>query len=279
MASDLHIPDGEAEETALARTTHLGIGAHQDDLEFMALHGILACYHSREKWFGGIICTNGAGSSRKGPYADVTGDELVKIRQSEQKLAASVGRYSFVAQLGHSSKDIIPPLQSALVGELVELLSRTQPDVIYTHNPADKHETHVRVLVAVLQALKELPAGRRPKQLLGCEMWRGLDWLPDTDKVLLDVGGQPHLAAALSGVFDSQIGGGKRYDLAVAGRWRANATLFEPRAGDAVSEAALALDLTPLIGRDPADLEEFTLGYVNRLREDIRQKISAALSL
>jgi LmbE family N-acetylglucosaminyl deacetylase len=53
---------------ALARITHLGIGAHQDDLEFMAFHGILACFRMRDdRWFGGVTCTNGAGSSRTGP--------------------------------------------------------------------------------------------------------------------------------------------------------------------------------------------------------------------
>ena len=37
---DVYVPDGEPEESALARTTHLGIGAHQDDLEIMAISGI-----------------------------------------------------------------------------------------------------------------------------------------------------------------------------------------------------------------------------------------------
>ena len=37
---DLFFPDQLSDDEALSRTTHLGIGAHQDDLEFMALHGI-----------------------------------------------------------------------------------------------------------------------------------------------------------------------------------------------------------------------------------------------
>ena len=50
--ASVFVPDGLAPDAALARTTHLGIGAHQDDLEFMALHGILACFQRSDRWFG-----------------------------------------------------------------------------------------------------------------------------------------------------------------------------------------------------------------------------------
>ncbi len=272
----IFIPDGEAGDGAISRTTHLGIGAHQDDLEFMAFHGIMECFHSSENWFGGIICTNGAGSSHSGPYARTTPAELAKIRSREQRLAASVGRYSFVAQFDYPSKDIVPGC--GLVSDLTMLLSRMHPGVIYTHNPADKHETHIRVLLAVLEALKEISPEHRPRRLLGCEMWRGLDWLQDPDKVVLDVSGQEHLAASLNGVFDSQIAGGKRYDLAVAGRRRANATLLESHAGDTLAGAAFAIDLSPLMGADTGDLVDFTLQYVDRFRDDVRAKLQRSLS-
>ena len=55
-------------------------------------------------------------------------------------------------------------------------------------------------------------------------MWRDLDWLNDDDKQVLNVEAHENLAAALLGVFDSQIAGGKRYDLATMGRRRAHAT-------------------------------------------------------
>ncbi len=61
-SADLFIPDDFEPSQALGRTTHLGVGAHQDDLEVMALHGILACYKQSEKWFGGVPVTNGARS-------------------------------------------------------------------------------------------------------------------------------------------------------------------------------------------------------------------------
>ena len=37
---EIFIPDKLDVETALARTTHLAIGAHQDDLEIMAIDGM-----------------------------------------------------------------------------------------------------------------------------------------------------------------------------------------------------------------------------------------------
>ncbi len=41
--------------------------------------------------------------------------------------------------------------------------------------------------------------------------------LPDEDKVAFDLSAQENLQMALLGVFDSQISGGKRYDLATMG--------------------------------------------------------------
>ena len=63
-------PMAAAPAEALARVTHLGVGAHQDDLEFMAFHGInMNCYHSENRLVsGGVVCTNGSGSARQGAY-------------------------------------------------------------------------------------------------------------------------------------------------------------------------------------------------------------------
>lgn len=43
-AAQIYIPDETPVEEALPRTTHLAIGAHHDDLEIMAIDGILKCY-------------------------------------------------------------------------------------------------------------------------------------------------------------------------------------------------------------------------------------------
>lgn len=272
-AAQLYVPDGTAEEEALRRVTHLGIGAHQDDLEFMALHGILACFQKQDAWFGGVTCTNGAGSSRIGPYADCTDEELIRIRREEQNLAARIGRYGCMIHLGYPSADIQNPGHSDIVDDLITVLQAFRPSVVYTHNPADKHRSHVAVLSATLQALRALPPAIRPHQVLGCEVWRNLDWLPDDAKVVLDVSGRDHLASALNGVFDSQIAGGKRYDLAVMGRRLSNATFLESHQVDASDQVWFAMDLTPLVEDDSMDVLDYVQQLVDRFGADVRAKL------
>ena len=96
----IYIPDGLEEQTAVARTTHLAIAAHQDDIEFMAYAPIAECFGSSDKWFGAVVVTDGAGSPRSGIYADYTDEEMKEVRIVEQKKAAFVGEYSFLALLG-----------------------------------------------------------------------------------------------------------------------------------------------------------------------------------
>ena len=64
------ISDGTEETQALARTTHLCIAAHEDDIEFMAYAPIAECFGKKDKWFCGVVVTDGAGSPRSGLYAD-----------------------------------------------------------------------------------------------------------------------------------------------------------------------------------------------------------------
>lgn len=276
-SAEFFIPDDASWPGAAQRITHLGIGAHQDDLEFMAYHGILACYQRTDRWFGGVICTHGQGSSRSGPYAGCSDDELGRIRRAEQNLAARIGQYGLMVQLGYSSGEVNDPADHRLEEDLLRLLRTTRPEVVYTHNPADKHGTHLGVFSSVLGALRALPAEDRPGLVYGCEVWRDLDWLPDDKKILLDVGGRDHLAAALNGVFDSQIAGGKRYDLAVAGRRAAHATFLEPRAGDGATGYTLAMDLTPLVRDSALDPVAYVRSFLDEFTEDVTTRLATHL--
>jgi LmbE family N-acetylglucosaminyl deacetylase len=273
----IFIPDHTPVPEALKRITHLGIGAHQDDLEFMAFHGILECFSSEEKWFGGVTCSDGAGSSRTGPYAAYTDAEMMAIRHKEQNTAAVIGNYAAMIQLDYPSHIIKSPADASLKNDLSEILSLAQPEVIYTHNPADKHDTHIGVTVSTIQALRELPAGQRPQQVIGCEVWRNLDWLPDDKKILMNVSGRDHLAAAINGVFDSQIAGGKRYDLAVLGRRAANATFFDSHSTDATTQVIFGIDLTPLITDPTSDIADFICSLIELFKADVRKKITTQL--
>jgi len=273
----LFIADGKPEAEALTRITHLGVGAHQDDLEFMAFHGILECFADDEQWFGGVTCTNGAGSARTGPYANCTNEQMMAIRRQEQNTAAVIGGYGAMFQLDYPSGSVKNPTATELKEDLKQILLATRPGVVYTHNPADKHDTHIGVVGAVLQAARELPRDQRPAQVIGCEVWRNLDWLPDADKVLMDVSGRGNLAAALSGVFDSQIAGGKRYDLATEGRRAANATFFESHATDKTSQLTFGMDLTPVVDDESKDIVEYVCGFIDAFKADVRQKLGKRL--
>jgi len=271
----LFVPDQSADP--LGRITHLGIGAHQDDLEFMAFHGILACFQAGDKWFGGVTCTDGAGSSRTGDYANFTDAEMQRVRIKEQEAAAIVGNYAAMIQLGYPSSAVKSPSDITLKNDLLQILTAARPDVVYTHNPADKHDTHIGVFAATIQALREMPSADRPKAVYGCEVWRGLDWMMDQEKVAHDVSAHENLTASLNGVFDSQIAGGKRYDLATLGRRRANATFFESHAADDCTGIAFAMDLTPLASDPSLDIVEYVLGFVRRFEDDVRNRLAKRL--
>jgi LmbE family N-acetylglucosaminyl deacetylase len=275
--TDIDIPDGVPFAEAASRITHLGIGAHQDDLEFMAYHGILECFGSSEKYFGGVTCTDGRGSARQGPFEKFTDDEMRDVRREEQRTAAKMGDFGLMIQLDVPTAELKSAADNPLTPDLLALFSLMRPRVVYTHNPADKHETHLHVLAAVVDALRALPEDRRPQSLLGCEVWRGLDWMNDNEKVALDVSGRQELATALNETFASQIAGGKRYDYATEGRRRANATYFTAHAVDKATHISLAMDLTPLIQDDRLDVTEFTLGYIDRFRSDVETNLRRAL--
>lgn len=266
---DSYVPDGTVLDDALARVTHLGIGAHQDDLEIMAFHGVLSCAGSEASWFGGVTCTRGGGSPRTGAYADADDEEIAKIRVREQNEAAEIGCYSAMIQLGHGSPTLRGAGRCTLVDDLERILERTRPAVLYTHNPFDRHRSHVAVLAATVEALHRLPADTRPATVLGCEVWRGLEWLPAGRRVCLDVSGGEDLAADLLAVFRSQIRGGKRYDVAEPGRRRANATYAEPREVDAAAEVSWAVDLGPLVDDRRLTMKDFVAGVAREFVDEL----------
>ena len=274
--ADFFVPDGTAPDEALARTTHLCISAHQDDIEIMAYHGIAECFGQKDKWFSGVVVTNGAGSPRSGIYGAYTDEQMQKVRLVEQRKAAFVGEYGCQVQLGFTSAEVKNPKTSVVVDDLERILRAARPEVVYLHNPADKHDTHVAVTLRAIAALRAARAEVKPRRVYGCEVWRDLDWLPDDDKRPLPVSARSNIAAALVGVFDSQVTGGKRYDLATAGRRLAHATYFASHGTDEESALSFAMDLTPLV-EDPAlSITGYVLGFVDKFRADIQKRIGAA---
>lgn len=272
---DIFIPSNLDEKTALSQTTHLAIAAHQDDIEIMAYDGIVKCFGSDLQHFTGVVVTNGSGSPRCGIYENYTDEEMQKIRKVEQRKAAIVGDYSAQFFLDYKSSDVKSKTDTAVIEDIKNIIEKTQPKFIYTHNLADKHDTHVGVVVKVIKALREL--NYVPEAVCGCEVWRNLDWLNDADKIKQDVAGHANLEAAVLGVFDSQIAGGKRYDLATIGRRLANATFSESHGVDNTTSLMYAMDLTPLVSDTSLDIKKYVLDYIYSFAKDVEEKIGGLL--
>lgn len=273
--ADVFVPSGGEPAAALARVTHLCVAAHQDDIEILAHDGICDCLDAPEtRAFGGVVVTNGAGSPRSGVYSDFTDERMREVRREEQREAARLGGYAIQLQLAHPSADVKRPGHAGLAADLAAIFAGCAPEVVYLHQPADKHDTHVAVFLRCLEALRALPPERRPRRVLGGEVWRDLDWLIDADKVALDSGRRPELAAELLKVFDSQIAGGKRYDLAALGRRLAHATFHTSHATDRFAGITWAMDLTPLVADPALDVAEFTLAHIERLRADVASRLA-----
>ncbi len=271
--AEVFIPDNLNPQEALARTTHLAIAAHQDDIEILAAPGILECFECSDKWFTGVVLTDGRGSPRDGHYKTYSDEEMRLVRIKEQKKAAIVGEYSAVVLLDYSSQQMKDGKFAAPKEDLAEILRATKPNVVFTHALADKHDTHVAVCLRTIAAIRSLPKDIRPANLYGFEVWRDLDWMLDTDKLSFDCSAHENLQAALLGVFDSQIAGGKRYDLATTGRHRAHATYSTSHGTDKATGIAYGLDLTPLIKDDSNDPGAYIQEFVSRFAADIMGRV------
>ena len=273
--AEVFVPDGLEPEKALARTTHMGICAHQDDLEIMAYDGILRCFQKKDLWFTGVVVTDGAGSPRDDLYGDYTDEMMREVRRQEQKKAAYVGEYAAVALLDYPSRAVKTPPGAGPRDDIAAILTVARPQTVYVHNLADKHDTHVGVALRTIAAIRSLPEDARPRRLLGVEVWRDLDWMVDSDKVALDLSPHENLQAALVGVFDSQICGGKRYDLATQGRRRAHATYHASHGTDEATSLSYAMDLTPLVNDPGLDPWTHVSGYLDRLSAEVRGRLTA----
>jgi LmbE family N-acetylglucosaminyl deacetylase len=273
-SAEIFVPDALEPLQALARTTHMGISAHQDDLEIMAFHGILECFQREDRWFCGVVVTNGSGSPRDDLYRDYTDLEMQTVRRKEQRKAAMVGEYGAQVLLDYPSSAVKDSANPAPLQDLQGLLEQARPRIVYTHNLADKHETHVATALRVIAAIRQLPPEARPQRLYGCEVWRDLDWMVDQDKVAFDLSAHENLQAALLGVFDSQISGGKRYDLATMGRRRANATYYASHVTDVTTGMSFAMDLTPLIVDPGTSIAAYVRGFADRFSQDITDRLT-----
>lgn len=272
--AEIFIPDGLTTDHALKRTTHLAVSAHHDDIEIMATAPILQCYQQEKLWFSGVVMSDGRGSPRDGIYKEYTDEAMRQVRIKEQRKAAVIGEYAALVMLDYPSKMIKDGSIQQPSQDLVQILKAAHPQVVYTHNLADKHDTHVGTALKVIAAIRSMPENERPQKLFGCEVWRDLDWMVDDDKVTFDLTSHENLQSALLGVYDSQISGGKRYDLASLGRRRANATYFESHGVDVSSGLSFAMDLTPLILSPEKNIIDYVQEHIQHFAHDVADRLT-----
>jgi LmbE family N-acetylglucosaminyl deacetylase len=272
--AEIFIPDGLPVEQALRRTTHMAISAHHDDIEIMSAGPILECFQKEDLWFTGVVLTDGRGSPRDDLYKDYSDEAMRLVRFKEQRKAASIGEYAAQVMLDYPSKAIKDGSNRQPIEDLIQLLKIAHPQFVYVHNLADKHDTHVAAALKAIAAIRSLPEMERPQTLFGCEVWRDLDWMVDSDKVTFNLSAHQNLQAALLEVFDSQVTGGKRYDLASMGRRRANATYFESHGVDVTTGLSFAMDLTPLILTPEIDISTFVQEHIQRFAHEVADRLT-----
>jgi hypothetical protein len=146
--------------------------------------------------------------------------------------------------------------------------------MIVSHQPLDRHPTHIAVFYHLLNALRELSLEDFPDAWIGAEVGGKLDWLSPSQKLTFDCGKREHLAQALIGVFDSQIEGGKRYDLGEMGHRRGNATYGESHESDQFSLASLGIDLLGLLTDPTLSAKNFALDAIKRFQSETEARLS-----
>ena len=249
-------------------STHLGIGAHADDLEIMAYHGIAECYESDECIFSGITVTDGVGSPQS-EVEKLDREQLRAVRQSEQIAAAELGKYGFIAQLNYTSSEVKSVEHEDVVQDIFNLLQKSKPQVVYLHQPGDKHPTHLAVLRASIEALQMMKVEDRPEEVYGCEVWRDLDWLSDEKKIYLPADAYPELATNIISVFQSQIRAGAAYDQGAIGRRLANGTFADPHVVRKGHSFTLAMNLLPVVNGE-VSLCEIVIVEIEVFKESVK---------
>ncbi len=161
-----------------------------------------------------------------------------------------------------------------MADDLQTIISLSKPRVVYTHNLADKHDTHVAVALRMVRALRGLLPGYKPEEFYGSEVWRSLDWMADEDKIALDVAPHSNMAAALVSLFDSQISGGKRYDHATMGRRQANATYHASHGVDETQALSFAMDLMPLLEDTTLTPEAHAGFHIRKFEDEVASRIA-----
>jgi LmbE family N-acetylglucosaminyl deacetylase len=123
-----------------------------------------------------VVVTDGRGSPRDNLNNDYSDEEMWLVRFKEQRKAAYIGEYAAQMMLDYPSKVIKDASRPEPMEDLVRLLRATRPQIVYTHNLAEKHDTHVGVALRLIAALRQLDKAERPTRLVAVtcgKLWTG----------------------------------------------------------------------------------------------------------
>ena len=238
------------------------------------MDGILACFRPARQVVHWASWPPTAPAARATAYTrTITDEEMRAVRRTEQKKAAFVGEYAAAGVfLDYPSlRSRTPPSRPGGGHKAAD--RRGRPEIVYTHN-----------LATSTTRTSRWRCGRSPPSA-GCRRKTAAASFTAARCGAVSTGWRTttrwcsHSTSARTspwrcvGVFDSQIAGGKRYDMATMGRRRANATYYESHAVDAGQSMNFAMDLTPLIQDDKLDANKYVQRYIEHLAQDVSQRI------
>ena len=133
----------------------LVVGAHPDDVDF-ATSGTMIKWSREGKEIYYLICTGG---DKGGTHNELTPDELVKIRQLEQKAAADIVGARDVIFLNYKDGELEPNKQ--LKEDIVRVIRKIKPQKVFSFDPANLefdsfylyHSDHRAAAISVFDAI------------------------------------------------------------------------------------------------------------------------------
>ena len=221
----------------------LAVVAHSDDAEILAVEGIIRSWTNNEK-FGVLVVNDGVGRPRAPAYEPYTDSDMADLRIREQFAAARAGDYALALALGHPSSSTKGQRSTIVTDEIMEVIERTKPRVVYTHNPWDEHPSHIAVMQHYLWAQRK--ASHQPERLFGGEVWGPIDRIPEPYLVRWDCSGHEERLEELLTYFASQ-NAIKAYNRAVMSRRQALAKLNDPHVTLQATAIHLGVDLTSVL--------------------------------
>ncbi len=262
-------------ETKVPATTNLlAIASHHDDIELMAMDGVLKAYGSKKYAFYACVVGDASNCNKIGKYADCSDKELMETRNQEQARASQIGEYEDLILLKKSQSDIEDLDNTTIVKELQKIILDINPDVVYTHNIFDRNLSHVRLALKVIEAILALPEESRPRLLYGCEIFRSLDWLPERYRVNFDISDNKEIQSRLIGVYDTMAEHSQNFAKAVVGRKLSNATFLGDKMGEEDKMLWFGLNLTPVISKG-IPLKDYVIKILNDYNKEMLDNIDS----